>query len=103
MISIEYYIQDGTSGLLWPAVIRKTLNGSVLISEEAVTSSEAQLAGVDIAEYFSAYKAYIETYLTSLTTYLDEVSIDQMNSHLDVEAATKYFNFFMSPMWQQEA
>lgn len=103
MISVNYYIADGTTApLLWPAVVRVTSNGDVTISEEAVNSEEAELAGVDISEYFTTYKAYVSAYLDSLTSYSDETSLDQMDSHRNIESAVKYFNFFMAPKWHAE-
>ena len=103
MISVNYYIADGTSApLLWPAVIRVTSNGDTVISEEAVNAAEAELAGVDINDYFTAYRTYITSYLDSLTSYSDESAADQMDSHRNVESAVKYFNFFMTPKWHEE-
>jgi hypothetical protein len=104
MISVEYYITDGHGQVLkWPAVIRRTLNGEVVISEEAVTSEEAELAGVPVNDFFTVYSNYISSYLESLTTYAEESALDQMDSHRNVESAVRYFNFFMAPVWQQPA
>lgn len=102
MISIEYYINDGSLSPYWPCVVRKTMNGEVVISEEAVASEEAELAGVNLEEFMSSYKAYIQSYLNSLTTYSEESSLDQRDSHLNASQALRYFEFFMQSKWMPE-
>lgn len=100
MINVKYKIYDGKDFIQpWPSVVRQTFNNDVLISEEEIDSSEAELAEVDIDSYFDAYKAYIFSYLESLTSYDEETSVNEMDSHMNLHSATSFFRSFMMPKW----
>lgn len=99
MITLEYSVEEEFETIPYPVILKKTFNDGVLISTEPVSYIEAQLAGVNLETFFNMYKAYIQTYLDSMTTMSDESSASQRSKHEDLSAATVNFFYFMVEAW----
>lgn len=101
MATVEYSVEASYADYPFPVIVRKVVQDGEVVSFSLAGYKEAQLAGVDLEQYFTLYKNYIQSHLDSLTALSNELAATQADKHQDFNAAVSSFRGFMREHWAE--
>lgn len=101
MADVEYSVEASYDDYPFPVIVRKVIQDGEVISFSIAGYKEAYLSGVDLEQYFTLYKNYIQAHLDSLSTLSDELEAVSADKHQDFNGAISSFRGFMREHWAE--